>query len=333
MDTLTKRTVQTLRGFTYTYYVSPASAGKPIILLLHGWPDCAALWDDLAVRHLIPTGYGLIIPDCLGFGSSSQPTDPQSYNPAGLTSDFIDILDAEHVETVIYGGHDWGAGLASRLYHFHPGRCAGLITLNMPVSPRPEAPIVLDQLASTMIKSIGYFPGWYWYLFSDPVKGPALLDQHIESLFTALHAEPEAWMSTLCAKDGVKKWLEEDKKGPVQAYATDAMRKDFITRMTRDGFAASLCYYLALVTGIFYEGAKELPAERYKVSVPYLFVAGMQDIVCRAEGINQAIGMGLTPNLTIEEVDAGHWCMLAKPKEVGEIFVKWLRNNYERTTP
>jgi soluble epoxide hydrolase / lipid-phosphate phosphatase len=38
--------------------------------------------------------------------------------------------------------------------------------------------------------------------------------------------------------------------------------------------------------------------------------------------------LGLTPNLTIEKVDAGHWCMLSKPKEVGEIFVKWLGDNF-----
>jgi soluble epoxide hydrolase/lipid-phosphate phosphatase len=48
------------------------------------------------------------------------------------------------------------------------------------------------------IKLLSYFPGWYWYLFSDPVDGPTLLGQHIESLFTALHAEPAAWMDTLC---------------------------------------------------------------------------------------------------------------------------------------
>jgi hypothetical protein len=30
----------------------------------------------------------------------------------------------------------------------------------------------------------------------------------------------------------------------------------------------------------------------------------------------------------VEKVDAGHWSMLAKPKEVGEIFVKWLGDNF-----
>jgi soluble epoxide hydrolase/lipid-phosphate phosphatase len=62
--------------------------------------------------------------------------------------------------------------------------------------------------------------------------------------------------------------------------------------------------------------------------VPYLFVAGKLDVVCRPQEIERAIALGLTPNLTMKEVDAGHWCMFAKPKEIGEIFVKWLRDTF-----
>jgi soluble epoxide hydrolase/lipid-phosphate phosphatase len=98
MNTLIKKTAHTSRGFTYTYYISREWAGKPAILLLHGWPDHAAMWEGLAVKHLVPAGYGLIIPGCLGYGGSSKPTNPQAYNPVGLTNDFIEILDVEHVE-------------------------------------------------------------------------------------------------------------------------------------------------------------------------------------------------------------------------------------------
>lgn len=175
METLIKKTAHTSRGSTYICYVSRESAGKPTILLLHGWPDHAAMWEDLAVKHLVPAGYGLIIPDCLGYGGSSKPTDHQAYNPVGLTNDFSEILDVEHVEKVVSSGHGWGAGLAQRFYNYHPERCAELITLNVPVSPQPKDAIVLDKLAPMTIKLLGYFPGWYWYLFSDPVDGPTLL--------------------------------------------------------------------------------------------------------------------------------------------------------------
>jgi len=328
MDTLTKKTIQTSRGFKYTYYVSPASPGKPTIFLLHGWPDSAALWEDLATKHLEPAGFGAIVPDCLGYAGTDKPTDPHAYSPLGLTNDFREILDAEQVQKVISSGHDWGAGLAHRFYTFHPDRCIGLITLNVAIRPKPERVIELDLLEPVMAKAIGYFPQAYWYLFTDPIAGPELMARHTDSLFTALHAEPAAWMHTFCAKDGMKNWLEQDRKGPVQPYATDSMRTDFIARMSGDGFAAPLCYYRALVEGVFYEGEKHLPADRYVVNVPYLFVAGMLDAVCRPQEIEQSKQAGLTPKLTVEELDVGHWSMLAKPKEVGEAIVKWLENNY-----
>ncbi|KAL6694250.1 Alpha/Beta hydrolase protein [Trichoderma pleuroticola] len=308
MDTLTKKTIKVSRGFSYTYYASTASSGKPTILLLHGWPDHAALWEDLATRHLIPQGYGAIIPDCLGYGNTSKPTDPVVFNSVGLTGDFIEILDA--------------------LLCFHPERCSGLTMLNFPASPPPQGPIVMDQLAPAITQAIGYFTGWYWALFSDPVAGPALLNEHAESLFTALHAEPIEWMNTLCAKDGLKAWLEQDKKGPVQDYATNQMRENFLNRMKRDGIESSLCYYRSLLDGRFYKQDSRLPAERYKIDVPYLFIAGTQDVVCRAQGIEAVESLGLAPHLTVKKLDAGHWSMLAKPDEVGMYFLEWLRDNY-----
>jgi soluble epoxide hydrolase/lipid-phosphate phosphatase len=94
-------------------------------------------------------------------------------------------------------------------------------------------------------------------------------------------------------------WLEQDKKGPVQAYATEATREEFVGRLTRDGLAAPFCYYRALVEGVYYEQEKP-PAERYKVTVPYLFISGMLNIICLPQAIEKAKEMGLTPNLTVK---------------------------------
>lgn len=325
MDTLTKKTLKTSRGFLYTYYTS---LGKPTVFLLHGWPDHAALWEDLATRHLVPKSYGVIIPDCLGFGDSSKPTSPKDFHSIELTSDLKDILDAENVEKVIVSGHDWGAGLSHRFYAYHPERCSGLSIFNVAASPKPQRPLKLEEWASATKNTIGYFPAWYWYLICGPVLGPSLLNQRVESLFTALHAEPDTWMDTLCAADGLRKWLEQNKKGPVQPYATDQMREEFIQRMTRDGFESPLCYYRSRVDGRFDEQDSQLPAERYRIKVPYLFVAGTKDVVCRPDAIKVAAGLGLLPQLTVREVDAGHWCMLAKPDEVGNFVVEWLENTF-----
>jgi pimeloyl-ACP methyl ester carboxylesterase len=106
------------------------------------------------------------------------------------------------------------------------------------------------------------------------------------------------------------------------------MKHEFVDRMSKDGFAAPLCWYLATVGEVQYGAEKDIPAERYVVTVPYLFVAGKLDRACVPMAIQQPIKQGLLPKLTIEELDAGHWSMLAKPKETGELFLRWLKDHY-----
>lgn len=134
MNKLSRKSIQTTRGLSYVYFVSPASPGKPTIFLLHGWPNDATLWDDLTSNHLVPAGYGVVVPDCLGYGNSDKPTDPKSYGLKRLTNDFAEILNAEHIEKVIVGGHDSGAALTSKFWNFKPERCIGMLTLNVAVS-------------------------------------------------------------------------------------------------------------------------------------------------------------------------------------------------------
>lgn len=142
-------------------------------------------------------------------------------------------------------------------------------------------------------------------------------------------ADPELWLDTLCAKDGIRNWLLEDRRCELQEYAkAPGAKQAFVDRMARDGWAAPLCWYRSSVDGHQFEAEKSLPEERYVVDVPYLFVAGLQDRVCLASGINQPKAAGLVPHLTVEEVDAPHWSMLAKPEEVGKHFLNWLEKTY-----
>jgi soluble epoxide hydrolase/lipid-phosphate phosphatase len=59
-----------------------------------------------------------------------------------------------------------------------------------------------------------------------------------------------------------------------------------------------------------------------------LFVAGKLDRACVPGAIRPPIEQDLLPSLTIKELDAGHWSILAKPKETVELFMRWFENNY-----
>ena len=102
----------------------------PAVLLLHGFPDSAALW-----RHQIPAlveaGHRVIAPDLRGFGESDRPADVTGYGMPTLLGDVLGVLDALEVDQVDVVGHDWGAALAWTVAMTLPARVRRLSVLSV----------------------------------------------------------------------------------------------------------------------------------------------------------------------------------------------------------
>lgn len=102
----------------------------PAVVLLHGFPDSAALW-----RHQIPrlvhAGFRVIAPDLRGFGASDRPSDVSAYGMEVLVGDVLGILDAVGVEQADIVGHDWGSALGWALAAFTPARVRSLVALSV----------------------------------------------------------------------------------------------------------------------------------------------------------------------------------------------------------
>lgn len=109
MDHLEKKFHTTARGFKYCYYISsvPVDSTKPTLVLCHGWPDSADLW-QFVVPQLLQSKLRLVVPDLLGSGESSKPTSPEAFEIKGMTDDVMEILQAESIDKqIIPMGHDW----------------------------------------------------------------------------------------------------------------------------------------------------------------------------------------------------------------------------------
>ena len=106
MESSFYKTTTVSRGIKYNYYANPAREGKPTILFCHGFPSTADDW-----RCVVPLfqakGYGVIVPDMLGYGGTDKPTDPKEYAFSKMSKDLTDILDAEKVFKAIAVGFDW----------------------------------------------------------------------------------------------------------------------------------------------------------------------------------------------------------------------------------
>lgn len=94
-------------GTTYRYlHRAPSSPSKPYLLFLHGYPSAAWDWRH-QIKYFTTAGYGLIVPDLLGYGGTDKPTNPAEYRMKKMAAELIELLDFLGVLAVIGVGHDW----------------------------------------------------------------------------------------------------------------------------------------------------------------------------------------------------------------------------------
>lgn len=106
MDAALYKDFKVSRGLTYHYFYSPAAAGYPTLLFVHGFPASSFDWHR-QVEYFRPKGYGILAADNLGAGGTSKPEDPEVFRFALIARDFVDLLDAEGLNKVVGIGHDW----------------------------------------------------------------------------------------------------------------------------------------------------------------------------------------------------------------------------------
>ncbi|KAI8958941.1 alpha/beta-hydrolase [Daldinia sp. FL1419] len=327
MDSFQRKTVTTTRGFTYSYYVSKPNSSRPTLLLQHGFPDDAHLWDKLA-RKL--TDYHLIVPDLLGYSNTSKPTDPAVYNYAGQCDDLTEILDAENVEKVVSVGHDYGAFVAQSLYIYHPERVQGLILLGLGyVLPSTTTP-TLEETNAQFEKEWGYPAYAYQELFVSD-EGPKILKENLERFYDVMHGAPRDWMKQIwCQRGEMERRLRDpDWKIELRSYAQDpAFRRAFIERLRRDGFEGPLCYYKATHSNIQSDTVKDFDKDRFIVRVPVLNVSATQDPMCRPEQSVSAKEGGYLPDLEEHTVECSHWVPLEKADEAAELMKSFLQRRF-----
>jgi pimeloyl-ACP methyl ester carboxylesterase len=112
-----------------TLEVEDTGAGSPV-LLLHGWPDAAAIW-----RHQVPAlaadHYRVVAPDLRGFGGSSRPAEVEAYVAPRMVGDVIGLLDHLSIERAHLVGHDWGAAISWMTAALVPDRVASVTALSV----------------------------------------------------------------------------------------------------------------------------------------------------------------------------------------------------------
>jgi pimeloyl-ACP methyl ester carboxylesterase len=116
-------------GLDFAVDVRGPDDGPPVVLL-HGWPDRATLWEHQIVA-LNGAGFRTIAPDLRGFGDSAKPAEVDAYNILVLAGDVLGIFDHLGIAKARVVGHDWGSALAWAIAGFAPDRVEKLVAMSV----------------------------------------------------------------------------------------------------------------------------------------------------------------------------------------------------------
>lgn len=106
----------------------------PLLLMLHGFPQAAFVWDDLLV-HLGAQGYRCVAPNLRGYIGSSAPPEASAYKAGAISQDIVDLMHHLSPQRPLAAliAHDWGGAIAWNLAATQgPQRLRQLIAINSP---------------------------------------------------------------------------------------------------------------------------------------------------------------------------------------------------------
>uniref|UniRef100_A0A182TPG3 AB hydrolase-1 domain-containing protein n=1 Tax=Anopheles melas TaxID=34690 RepID=A0A182TPG3_9DIPT len=115
---------------TKLHFVEAGSRSNPIVLLLHGFPDCWFGW-----RYQIPelTHYFHVIAlDLKGFNDSDKPHWRFEYTPKKVCEDLRKFLIAISAKSVSIIGHDLGATIGWLFAHTNPEMVDKFVSVSTP---------------------------------------------------------------------------------------------------------------------------------------------------------------------------------------------------------
>jgi non-specific protein-tyrosine kinase len=120
-------------------------AGRPLLLLLHGFPELAYSWRKVIVP-LAEAGFHVVAPDQRGYGRTTgwdgeYESDLAPFTLIGIARDALALVHAlghRSVATVI--GHDFGSPVAAACALARPDVFRALVLMSAPFAGPPTLP-------------------------------------------------------------------------------------------------------------------------------------------------------------------------------------------------
>jgi pimeloyl-ACP methyl ester carboxylesterase len=257
----------------------------PAVLLLHGFPDRATLWEP-QIDALARAGFRVIAPDLRGFGDSDRPAEVAAYGMRTVLGDVLGLLDRLGVGEVRVAGHDWGALVAWMLAAFAPERVTRLAAFSV---GHPHA----FAGAGWAQKQLS----WYMLWFQFPGVAEA-----------AMPADDWLWF---------RDWAHDGR-----ARGTDPLLDQQVTDLARPGaLTAGLNWYRANMPPEAFASARG-PAELPAIRCPVLGVWSDRDLALTERQMTDSARFVTGPWRYERISRVGHWIPAHAPERATELLLE-----------
>jgi pimeloyl-ACP methyl ester carboxylesterase len=267
--------------------------GKPRVMLLHGFPEGAFVWDDVMQRL---TGQArCVAPNLRGYERSSAPGDVAAYRTRHLVADIAALIEQQGAPLDLLAAHDWGGAIAWSLAAQAPQLLRRLLIIN---SPHPAT-------------------------FLRELRGNAA--QQAASAYMNFLCRPDA-AALLAQNDFARLWPFFTGMGDA-VWLDEPMRERY-RAVWRQGLEGALNYYRAspLRPPLGPDDrihALVLPDETVTVRVPTTVLWGEGDTalpLALLDGLQAWV-----PQLELQRVSgATHWLIHERPEQVAETITRLL---------
>lgn len=182
----------------------------PLVLLLHGFPECARTWRR-QMPALAAAGFRAVAPDLRGYGGSDKPRHVRDYKLTILAADVANLISALGREKADVIGHDWGGEVAWCFAMWHPARLRRLALLNI---AHPQRFTRALGTAAQLRKS------WYIFFFQLPFLPERFMtDRRLRAMFRYTPARRDAYSDEdIEATLAAVRW----RSGPIHYYRAAA---------------------------------------------------------------------------------------------------------------
>ncbi len=121
-----------INGYTISY--DKIGRGPKKAVLVHGWGSSKAWWEHLA-EGLAET-HTCYVPDLIGFGHSSKPTEPTAFNIEHQVATLAELIQHLKLGPVYLIGHSMGGMISITLAYRYPALVERIAVFNLVVTGR-----------------------------------------------------------------------------------------------------------------------------------------------------------------------------------------------------